>query len=130
MKAIKAVTALGCEYVATGSRGKHTLINVYAGDIFVREFPAVFPMAFYFELAPEQSPEVVDIKFEVLIDGDKRAEVGVEFPADRTELGLVALPQLPLSMEKEGVIRVVASGSRYRKTVLIEKKVSAGPIPD
>ena len=45
--------AILCEHLVPGLNNKQTLINLYAGNILVKEFPAQIPIAIYIELKPK-----------------------------------------------------------------------------
>lgn len=128
MKRLKIGNVLACEYAALGSHGKHTLINLYAGDIVVREFPATFPLAFYIEIFPQaDTPQRLNI---IISQGrQKRAEVAAEFAFEPSKVGVIVLPQLPLTFSKNGEFRVVITGEGLIPTTVLKKKVSTGKIP-
>lgn len=128
MKQIKTGNVIACEYAALGSHGKHTLVNVYTGDILVQKFPALIPIAFFFEIIPEPGMPN-DLKIDVFQNKELKASLGAEFQFNVSQLGLAVLQQMPFSIAQNTEIKVVASCEGYKETTLIKKKVSVGPIP-
>lgn len=128
MKQIKTGNAVACEYAALGAYGKHTLVNIYTGDIVVQELPARIPIAFYIEVIPD-SGMPSSIKLEVFQNKKLRFAATAEFEFEADKIGLVVLPQLPFSLEKNTEVRLVASCEGYKATTLVRKRISVGPIP-
>jgi hypothetical protein len=127
MKQIKVGNAFACEYVALGSNNKHTLVNVYTGDILVREFPANIPLAFYIEIVPD--PEMSQLlKIQVLQNKKLKGELVGEFEFEPDKVALAIIPQLPFTIAKDTTVRVVAQCEGGRSTTLIAKKIKVGPV--
>lgn len=129
VKRFKVRNAIACEYVAQGAYNKHNLVNVYSGDIVVREFPTRFPLSFYVEMDLDISAPK---KFElVLYEGKKkRARLSADFDYEPGKIAVFTLPPLPFNLEKPTQIRLVATGEGYADTVLIKKSVDVGLVPD
>lgn len=128
MKRIKTGNVVACEYVALGSYSKHTLINVYTGDIAVREFPATFPLAFFIEIIPHEGmPQ--EIKIQIKQGRKTSAELVVNFKFELGKPALMILPQILLTFPNDTVVQVVGSGDGLKPTVLATKKVRVGPFP-
>lgn len=128
MKQFKTANAVACEYVALGSNNKHTLVNVYGGDIIVREFPARVPLAFYIEILPDRGMPS-RAKLQVLQNKKLRAEIDAEFEFEPGKLAAIILPQLPYVISKDTTVRVVAECEGYSRTTLLKKTISVGEIP-
>jgi hypothetical protein len=127
VKRIKVGNALACEYATLGSNLKHTIVNAYTGDIIVQSYPSRIPLAFYVEIFPQ--PDMSVLKFEVMQNKKKKAEIYAEFEYEAGKIGLILIPQIPFTIEKATTIRLIASCEGYKPTVLITKKVSEGSIP-
>ena len=129
VKSVKTGPAIACEYVAAGANAKHTLVNVYTGDILVPEFPARIPMAFYVEIIPDKDfPR--DLRLQILQNKKVSADLAAQFDYEEGKVALVTLPQMAVSLTKETEIRLVVSGEGLRPTTLVKKKISVGTIPD
>ncbi|SMQ61430.1 hypothetical protein SAMN06297468_0559 [Altererythrobacter xiamenensis] len=128
MRKLRTDNVVVCEYVAKGAHSKHTLVNVYTGDIIVREFPATFPLAFYIEIVPfEDLPE--KLTFQVKKGRKVAAEIEVGFKYEKGKTALLTLPQIPITFTKNVDISVVAMGDGLQTTTVVKKKVSTGEIP-
>jgi hypothetical protein len=127
MKPLKIGQAVLCEYVAEGARGKHSLINVYTGDIRIKEMPATFPIGLYVEIIP-QPAQPSRFEVEVLVDdklqGKLVGEFG-EFVENRS--ALIAVPQLPVTVTENGAIKIVVTAPGFKRTAAIEKQVTLDP---
>lgn len=127
MKPLKVGQALICEYVAEGARGKHTLINVYTGDIRIKQMPATFPIGIFVEIIP-QPDQPSEFEIEVLIDEKLHGKLVGEF--GEFELGksaLVAVPQLPITVKENSTVKIVATCPGFKRTTAIEKKITFDP---
>lgn len=123
MKQIKAENVLACEYISVGANGKPILLHTYVGDILVPEYPARFPLAFYIELAPDPAlPR--NIKFQVLQGSKLRAEYEVEFEGEMKKVGLMAIPPVMFTFDKDTNVRVIATCEGYKDSVILRKKVT------
>lgn len=129
MKKLKVINSHACEYVAQGAYGKHTLVNIYGGDIRVKSFPATFPLAFYIEIEPTAT-ESKEIKITVFQGRKVLAEAMASFEFEVGKTGVITLPPLPVSFTENTDIRVVATGEGFSQTVLIRKTVEVGEIAE
>jgi hypothetical protein len=129
MNYVKAKLAIACEYVAMGANGKHTLVNVYSGDIIVREFPARIPISFFIELESGINADKT-LTIEVFSNKKRVAKAVAEFELEKERVGLINLPQLPLSLDGPTVLKVLISGDGIKSTTLLRKTISVGPIAD
>lgn len=128
MKKVKRGNVVLCEYIALGSFAKHTLVNVYAGDILLKEYPGTLPLSFFIELLPdEEMPQ--QITFEVKQGSSTKAELKAEFDHQPSRSALIVIPQLPYTFHEDTDLTVTATGKGLKSTVLIRKKISLGPIP-
>lgn len=120
-----------CDYVVAGVGGKHTLINVYSGDIIVSELPANLFLGTYLEIDPGFEARSLDI--EVRIEGKKvvgmRAGAGEGQPLPiPTGIALV-LPQMQLQIPSDVLLEVIATADGYAPTTALSKRIM-GPKKD
>jgi hypothetical protein len=130
MNKIRSGSAIICEYVAQGSHGKHTLVNVYSGDILVAELPARVPFAFFIELEFEGGGGSAQLKIEVLTGGSKAkisADASMEIEPGKP--AIIVLQQAGFQIDKATNIRVRASIDGGRMLTLAQKSISQGDIP-
>ncbi|MBN9308226.1 hypothetical protein, partial [Devosia sp.] len=57
-KKLKFLNAILCEHVVAGANKKHTLINVFGGNIIVEQLPATLTFGLYVEMAAGSPPEM------------------------------------------------------------------------
>ena len=67
-----------CDYASKGERNKHTLVNVYSGDVIVGSFPAQLHFGFYAEIFPE-GDAAGPVTISVIYGPEKLGEFTVEF---------------------------------------------------
>lgn len=127
MKALKLGNVAMCEYAAEGARGKHTLVNVYTGDIRVKAMPATFPIGVYIEMQPQPN-QPSEFVLEVSVGDDLMGKLMGEFPPFEPDKGaLIVVPQIPVTITQESTIRVTAICPGFRRTTVFEKKVTLDP---
>jgi hypothetical protein len=127
VKPLKIANALLAEHVVEGARGKHTLINVFTGDIRIRTLPAVFLVGAYIEMIPlpNQSSEFT-VEFMV---GNKMAGMaeGTFPPFEPDKPALVVIPSVPISVESDTILRIRVKSLGFRPTIAISKVVNLDP---
>jgi hypothetical protein len=128
MKRIRVGNAVVCEFIVQGSTGKHTLVNVFGGDILVKELPARISLAFYIEIVPDAGMPK-DLKLDLILGTKTLATADAEFQYEPGKIGVIVLPQAQITVEEETRIRVVASGTGRARTALVDKSICKGDIP-
>jgi len=127
MKPLKIGAAMICEYVSEGSRGKHSLINVYTGDIRIKEMPAAFPIGIYVEILP-QANQPTTFEIEVFINDTLQGKLAGEFASfEEGKSAVVAVPQVPVVVTNNGTMKFVATCPGFRRTTIVEKKITFDP---
>jgi hypothetical protein len=127
-KKFKVGNALLADYVGQGNRNKHTLVNVYAGDVIVQKFPVDLAFGVYVELLLA-STDGAPSEFEVeLMFGGKpvlkaKGRVKVEGSGKNT---IFVIPMFQLTVENEGQLELKISAEGFNRTTLISKHVSQG----
>lgn len=124
---VKVTNKLLCELVSPSNNNKHTLVNVYSGDIVVSELPAHLQFGLYIEAAIEPGYRGVlqlEIRWlkKAIIKGE--TEVGGK-SNERT--AVIVLPSFPLRIDRDGVLDVFLSGDDIRRQKLLSKKIYKGP---
>jgi hypothetical protein len=128
VKRIKARTAIACEYVSQTGYGKHTLVNVFGGDILVKQFPATFPIAFYAELVVPDD-QLKELTVEVFIGRKRLAKIAAEIDVTQGRELVLPFPALPFTLKADSVVRLVVSAPGCARTTLLQKKVITGEFP-
>jgi hypothetical protein len=130
MSILNVKASIACEYVALGNANKHTLVNVYGGGILVQNFPATFPVAFYIEVT-SSIESGTPIKLEVQLNRKTLAEAVSELPPlpEGTDSFVIALPAIPIVVEKPTEIRIVASAEGHRRMTLFSKQIRQAQLP-
>ena len=116
---IKLGNVVLCEHVVASGNNKHTLVNVYSGDIVVEEFPAVLTFGIYIELLKENNIEKITF---FLKNG--RKEIGkaqAAFPEPET--GVLAIPFLPFRTESATTFEIVAEAPGFGRSSILKKQI-------
>lgn len=124
---LKFSNAILCEHVVSGGSGKHTLINVYGGDILVREFPAKMMLGFYAEHTAEKSG---DLWIKILRGKEEIAKLQVVVESNvKQSSGIIAMPVFEFVAEEETSIELVATMEGCARTPFLRKRIliAGGP---
>jgi hypothetical protein len=123
LKAIRFGMVALCDYATKGENNKHTLVNIYGGDVLVGAFPAPLHFGFYAEILPDPGfPEQVDLH--IMIEGNRFGTVTIKFPATSPNRPAVLLiPALGFEIQKESTIEFVAEAAGYQPALLMSKRV-------
>ena len=122
----KIENAILCEHLVPGLNNKHTLINMYAGNIMVKEFPAQIPVAIYIELEPKKFGQIpLEVK---LYLGRKEAMAGVAVAIfEKNKLSVVAIPTGFIGLDKDTTVKITVATNGERPVTVIQKKVFLNP---
>jgi hypothetical protein len=129
MNKIKSSTVIACEYIAQGVHGKHTLVNLYSGDILVKEFPVAVLLSFYVELHFSGTGGKTLLRLDVLLGGKPHVGLQAEIVLEPNKPGLILVPQTAFMFEKKTEIKILATVDDARATTLMRKTISQGEIP-
>lgn len=127
MNKLKKFNVTACEYVAEGSHGKHSLINVYTGDILIQDMPGAIKLSFYLELLFQNAGKS-HLRVEAFF-GKKMVfgmEANIELEANKP--AVIATPQFAFQIEEANKLRIFATIDEGRKTTILEKNISQGNI--
>lgn len=121
---LKFGNVLLCEHVVEGSRNKHTLVNVYSGDVIVSSMPAAMLFGIYMEYSAHKSGNI-EISMDLRV-GSKKL-VTLKVGANDVQKGgsiTFALPVFQVLVEEDTVLELIASTEGYQKTKVLSKKIT------
>jgi hypothetical protein len=128
-KKLKFKNSILCEYVAKGDRNKHTLVNVYSGDVIVGHFPANLHFALYFELLVDK-PGDQQVTLHFSTNNEKMAELSGRINTKKAgDIANIVIQAMPIIFDKETLFEVYASAESYAKTKVLSKKIFLGEFP-
>jgi hypothetical protein len=123
MKNYKLGNVIVCEHIVQGLNNKHTLINIYSGDILLQEFPANLLLGFYTEFLPSDSGNA---SLELSISLGKkeviRGEAEVKF--EKGKPALLVLPATPFKIENACKMRVMVAVNGDKPICIVQKSIS------
>lgn len=126
MKALRFRNALICEYVARGNGNRHTLVNVFSGNIVLPNMPSGLSIGLYAEYVPDPgAPREVMIDVELRRKNVARLQVVIPHVAIVLPVTL-ALAALTFEVTGPGSLSFVASAEGYRRTTVVTKEI-VGP---
>jgi hypothetical protein len=112
-----------CEYVAKGDRNKHTLVNVYTGDIIVATLPARLHLGLYAEYLPDSDVDVaMTLEFQI----NSRGFANIEIAGTKSSKGkvtIVAIPAMELGIDQDVTLEVFAQRKGYKRTLMTAKRI-------
>lgn len=127
-KTLKFANAVLCEYVAKGAGNKHTLVNVYSGDVIASEIPANLVFGIYLEYLPEPD-EVPSMGIEVKLGDDVLATLPVKvLPTQEGKPLNLVLQSIGINVQADTVFEVIATAEGRRRTVVLSKRIYKGNI--
>jgi hypothetical protein len=126
MAKLKLGNAIVCEFVAQGVNNKHSIINNYAGDIFVSEFPARISLAFYLELFADFT-ETLEGSISVYLGKKKIAGLTVEFEFKEGMPNIVVAPSASISIDKACSLSLIVSVNGHKPIKAINKSIILNP---
>lgn len=124
-KKIQIGNALLAEYVGQGNRNKHTLVNVYSGDIIVKEIPAELAFGLYIEMlrpALDSVPEEFDLTLNFDSKTVFKATARMSFKDD-SKTAVFMIPMFQLPVPNDGQLEVVIVAKGFQKATVISKRI-------
>ena len=126
-KPIKVTNKLLCELVSPSNNNKHTLVNVYSGDIIVSDMPSHLQLGLYIEAAVSSEYQgTLQLEIRWLRKAIIRGETKVVGKASEGT-AVIVLPSFNLPLDRDGVLDVFFSGDGIRRQKLMSKKIYKGP---
>lgn len=127
-KYIKLKNAILCEYVAKGEYSKHTLVNVYSGDVVVQRLPASLSFGIYIEVF-RLSREVTEFDIDIKLGRKKILEARFSMSYNPNEKeGIIIIPRLPVNIESEAIFKVSVGHKGARKVNMLSKRIYEGEL--
>lgn len=127
-KALKFGNAILCEFISRGAGNKHSLINVFSGDVIVSEFPATMMIAVYIEYTPDPT-DPQEVSLHVYIGDDLAANVPVKIkPSPSSNVATIVFQGMGVKIPKETSLRVTASAPGYKTMTVLSKRIYKGVI--
>jgi hypothetical protein len=118
-----------CDYASRGERNKHTLVNIYSGDIVMDQLPGNLHLGLYAEYKVHDGmPPLIMIS--VHQAGDLRAEIRFSVEQNSlkaTKVGVLLIPMFEMGVEREGDLEIVAKADGFEPTVILSKSVKRSP---
>lgn len=121
-KSFKVSNAIACEHVIDSTNKKHTLINTYAGDILLSEFPAAIFLAFYIELMGSVAYET-DVEISLYLDRKEVMKGPLNIKFDGINPLVIAIPSGVLQVETPAKMRLMITPSGGKAIKIIEKNL-------
>jgi hypothetical protein len=123
MKPLKFGNVLVCEFATNGENNKHTLVNIFHGDIILAEIPTILSLAFYFEVIPGKAGEHA-ISFDFMVDDRKLATLQAFFSSTNPEEPApLIIQRFEFPVEKDCTLSVLASASEIHAQRIILRKI-------
>lgn len=119
----KLGNVIACEYIVEGANNKHTLINTYAGDILVQEFPAAIAVAFYIELLPTRDYNG-DLEITLMVEKKAAMKGGAKLNFAVGTPSVMAIPMGLVTLPKAATFKLLIGLKGARPIKAVEKSVS------
>ncbi len=119
-----------CDYATKSEGSKHTLVNIYSGDVIVGAFPAQMHFGFYAEVVPgEIAPEKAILT--LLLNRKKFAGMEIGFANARPNRpAVILIPALGFDVESPVTMEFVLDVDGYSTTQLLKKEVRLAETSD
>ena len=128
-KSLKFRNALLCEFVAKGDRNKHTLVNVFSGDIIVQEFPTKLHVGLYMEYIP-QDVNVREFWLHFKLDKEIPLKAQINMPIVKPNVPVSVVIQLvEVVVDRDLTFSVEAACEGFRKTTVLSKRIYKSELP-
>jgi hypothetical protein len=115
-----------CEFVAKGDRNKHTLVNVFSGDVVVEELPARLRFWMYVEWIPQTS-EPTEILLEIQLGRNVLSKIQVKSEGQKTGVpGVISIPGMEFEIDRDLNFSIFASCEGYKRTKVLSKRIYKG----
>lgn len=123
MKKLKFNNSIICDYASAGQGNKHTLVNVYSGDIILSKIPAKIKLAFYSELIFQEKGEF-ELTLEFFQGKKQFAKANAKLSGgDAGQVGVILVNSMEVEVKRDGFLKIVAWREGYEKTTLLNKRI-------
>lgn len=122
---LTATNVIICDDVRREPNGKEILIGVYSGDILVPEVPTGLLLFVWINILAN---EPIDAKGKIRVQLPGSAKNAIEIDAsfgakNKGDVASVTIPNLPIQIDKEGILKVSWRIDDGRWKELISKKI-------
>lgn len=118
----KINNAIACEHLIQGQGNKHTLINIYAGDILVENFPARINLSLYFEIDPHVFG-IIPLSIKVSYGRKIAMEGKADGVFEEGKVAIIAIPNGLMLFEKPDTLKVSIYADGERPITAIKKGI-------
>ena len=116
-----------CEHVIPGGGNKHSLINVFAGDLLLPQFPAKLGLGFYAEYYPKDASDG-KMTLELRINKKTFARIEVAFERYREGApGIIAISFFELNVEQETQLEIFSRPVTGKAALILRKNILMAP---
>ncbi len=115
-----------CDDVRVENNGKHILIGVYSGDIYVSEFAFQLPLRLWINVTPKEVGKQYQLELRSSFSGKGFAHAKISFDAKGAGDVGFALPPFVINGTEEGEIVVEVEQDGHWQ-VILRKKVLKPP---
>ena len=122
---VRVRNCLLCEHVSRSDGNRHTLVNVYSGDVVVAHMPTQLQFGLYMEL--EGTPQYQGA-FSLEIRWLKRTYLKATATVDARSTennAVIALPSFLLPVDRDGVLQMFFWGDGLPRRKILSKKIYA-----
>lgn len=129
LKRFKIGNVILSEYGVKGENNKHTLVNIFAGDITIESLPAQLNLCVYIELM--EIKEQIEFSVSIRVDNKEYANVRATIApeGEGPKNALIFLPSFQIAISKSIVLSMVCNAEGYSPKILMSKKISEGLMP-
>lgn len=126
-KRLRVGNAMLCEHVVPGANNKHSIINLYSGDVIIwSSLPTAIMFGLYVEFL-DDLPGILDV--EMRLDGKMFASFKAEFPVASGTPYILTLPLFQLGVDRDLTFDVIAKAEGFAATKVISKRITQGQGP-
>jgi hypothetical protein len=125
---VKLGNVILCEYLVVGAGNKHTLINVFSGDVIVESLPAVLRLAMYIEYQTA-TDEAFNIIIDVKLDGKTLTKLRAEIETGhRHQTGILAIPGIEVGFDRNVTFGVRMTVDGEQPKTILKKQIYLGSV--
>lgn len=123
MSKLKFKNSIICDYASVAQGKKHTLVNVYSGDIILSRIPSKIRLAFYSEFIFQEKGEI-ELTFEFFQGKKSFAKANAKLSGGAVgQVGVILVNSFEVEVKRDGFLKIVAWREGYEKTTLLNKKI-------
>lgn len=118
-----------CDHVVPGLGNKHTLVNVYSGDVYPVEFPARLLFGLYIEHFPRGGSQTELIDIAINLDDRQVLRVGAELSAPEAngQPGVIPIQVFAVEAERPSTLVVTVALNGGAPETILTKQIRLAP---